>query len=302
MRRRPIFMQVRTPFRRIAQLTSRPLFVLLGAAIAITLLGAPTPTLGQANGCPPAGSATALTGAGATFPAPLYTRWFDTYAQSCGVQVNYQAIGSGGGIRQHTEKTVDFAASDAILTPEQFAGAPGTIMIPTVAGAVAMVANIPGLTPGQLHMSGDTVAKIYLGEISRWNDGRLIAENPGMTLPDQAITPVHRSDGSGTTNIFTTYLSKISPDWQSGVGASTSVQWRAGVGGEGNAGVAGQVQQIPGAVGYVELAYAKQNNLPWAALRNQSNNYIEPSLDSTTAAMEGVTLPDNMQVMIVDSS
>ncbi len=295
-------MQVRTPFRRIAQLTSRPLFVLLGAAIAITLLGAPTPTLGQANGCPPAGSATALTGAGATFPAPLYTRWFDTYAQSCGVQVNYQAIGSGGGIRQHTEKTVDFAASDAILTPEQFAGAPGTIMIPTVAGAVAMVANIPGLTPGQLHMSGDTVAKIYLGEISRWNDGRLIAENPGMTLPDQAITPVHRSDGSGTTNIFTTYLSKISPDWQSGVGASTSVQWPAGVGGEGNAGVAGQVQQIPGAVGYVELAYAKQNNLPWAALRNQSNNYIEPSLDSTTAAMEGVTLPDNMQVMIVDSS
>jgi len=281
---------------------------IVGALAALLAVGALVPLnsagaapASQAPGCPPAGSATALTGAGATFPAPIYTRWFDGYAQSCGVQVNYQAIGSGGGIRQHTERTVDFGASDAILTAEQFAAASGTIMIPTVAGAVALVANIEGITAGQLQASGDTIAKIYLGEITRWNDPRLQAENPSMSLSDRAITPVRRSDGSGTTNIFTTYLSKISPDWQSRVGASTSVEWPAGVGGEGNAGVAGQVRQIPGSIGYVELAYAKQNNLPWLAIRNQANNYIQPTLDSTTVAMDGIDLPDNMQVMLVDS-
>jgi phosphate transport system substrate-binding protein len=277
------------------------LAVVLGVGALVPVSGAGAAPALQAAGCPAAGSATALTGAGATFPAPIYTRWFDSYAQGCGVQVNYQAIGSGGGIRQHTERTVDFGASDAILTPEQFAAAPGTIMIPTVAGAVALVANIEGITAGQLQASGDTIAKIYLGEITRWNDPRLQAENPNMNLSDRAITPVRRSDGSGTTNIFTTYLSKISPDWQSRVGASTSVEWPAGVGGEGNAGVAGQVRQIPGAIGYVELAYAKQNNLPWLAIRNQANNYIQPTLDSTTVAMEGLDLPDNMQVMLVDS-
>ncbi len=272
-------------------------------SLAAHSAGAPAlAVLDQGNGCPPSGSATALTGAGATFPAPIYTRWFDAYASACGVRVNYQAIGSGGGIRQHTERTVDFGASDAILTPEQFAAAPGTIMIPTVAGAVAIVANLDGLTPGQLDVSGDTIAKIYLGQITRWNDPRLAAENPGQDLPDRAITPVRRSDGSGTTNIFTTYLSKVSSDWQQQVGAGTSVQWPAGVGGEGNAGVAGQVRQIPGAIGYVELAYAKQNNLTWLGVRNQANNYVQPSLESTTAAMEGIELPDNMQVMLVDSA
>lgn len=285
------------------QSVSRALpLALLGAALVASALGAPASTLGQAAGCPPAGSATTLTGAGATFPAPIYTRWFDTYAQACGVQVNYQAIGSGGGIRQHTERTVDFGASDGILTSEQFGQAPATLMIPTVAGSVAMVANLDGLTPGALQVSGDTVAKIYLGEITRWNDPRLIAENAGMSLPDRAITAVRRADGSGTTNIFTTYLAKISPDWQSKVGAGNSVQWPVGLGGEGNAGVAGQVRQVPGAIGYVELAYATQNNLPWLAVRNQSNVYVQPSLASTTAAMEGIDLPDDMQVMIVDSA
>ncbi len=269
-----------------------------GAAVGGRSFAAP-----HAQGaCPPGGSATALTGAGATFPAPLYTRWFDAYASMCNVQINYQAIGSGGGIRQHTERTVDFGASDGILTAEQDSAAPGTLMIPTVAGAVAVVVNLEGVMAGRLNMSGDTVARIYLGEITRWNDGRLMAENPGASLPNRAITPVRRSDGSGTTNIFTSYLSAISPDWRTRVGAGNSVQWPAGVGGDGNAGVAGQVRQIPGAVGYVELAYALQNSLAWVGLRNQANVYVEPSLASTTAAMEGVALPEDMRVMIVDSA
>lgn len=280
--------------------------LLLGAAVAVPLLvlparGSAAPDV-QAAGCPPAGAATALTGAGATFPAPLYTRWFDEYASRCNVRVNYQAIGSGGGIRQHTEKTVDFGASDGLLTAEQDQAAPGTLMIPTVAGAVALAFNLPGINTGQLNMSGDTVAKIYLGEITRWNDGRLMAENPGLSLPNTAITPVRRSDGSGTTNIFTSYLAKISPDWQSKVGAANAVQWPAGVGGEGNAGVAGQVRQIPGALGYVELAYAIQNSMAYAGIRNQSDAYVLPSQAATTAAMEGVSLPDNMCVMLVDSA
>jgi phosphate transport system substrate-binding protein len=290
---------------------SLPLVGLLLAGVVLTApsttwsLSAPlqaSSLAAQGTGCPPPGSATSLTGAGATFPAPLYTRWFDLYASFCGVQINYQAIGSGGGIRQHTERTVDFGASDGILTAEQDAAASGTVMIPTVAGAVTVVANLSGITAGQLNMSGDTVAKIYLGEIARWNDGRLMAENPGVNLPNQAITPVRRSDGSGTTNIFTTYLAKISLDWQSRVGAGNSVQWPTGIGGDGNAGVAGQVRQVPGAMGYVELAYALQNNLAWVNIRNQANQYIAPTLASTTAAMEGVELPDNMRVMIVDSA
>jgi len=279
---------------------------LLLALVAFAL--AVTPALGaapvaQVSPCPPPGSATTLTGAGATFPAPLYTRWFDEYANLCGVRVNYQAIGSGGGIRQHTERTVDFGASDAPLTAQQDQAAPGTLMIPTVAGAVAVVFNLPGFNTGDLNMSGDTVAKIYLGEITRWNDGRLQVENPGVNLPDLAITPVRRSDGSGTTNIFTTYLSKINPDWQARVGAGTAVQWPGQtIGGEGNAGVAGQVRQIPGAVGYVELAYALQNNMTYAGIRNSaSNQYVLPSIATTTAAMQGVPLPDDMRVMLVDS-
>ncbi len=292
--------------QRLAPRLSRP--GAWGAALlaALALAVALSPVSGRVGlaqgGCPPPGSATALTGAGATFPAPLYTRWFDLYAATCGVQINYQPIGSGGGIRQHTERTVDFGASDALLTPQQDAAAPGTLMIPTVAGAVAVVVNLEGISAGQLNMSGDTVAKIYLGEITRWNDGRLQAENPGVNLPNRPITPVRRSDGSGTTFIFTSYLAKISPDWQSRVGAGTAVQWPTGIGGDGNAGVAGQVRQIPGAIGYVELAYATQNNLAWVGIRNQANNYIQPSLESTTAAMDGIELPDDMRVMLIDTA
>jgi len=264
------------------------------------------PSTGTSGGtfaaCAPAGSATALTGAGATFPAPLYTRWFADYAQQCTVQINYQPIGSGGGIQQHTARTVDFGASDGILTEAQFAAAPGTLMIPMTAGAEAMVVNLQGVNRGQLKLTPDTLAGIYLGEITRWNDSRLMADNAGVSLPNQDIIVVHRSDGSGTTNIFTTYLSQVSQTWASRVGAGNSVEWPVGLGGEGNAGVAGQVRQLPGAIGYVELAYATQNTMVWTALRNQAGQFVEPSIAATTAAMEGVSIPDNTQVMITNSA
>ncbi len=266
--------------------------------------GASTPaTSGSSTvqACPTNGVST-LTGAGATFPAPLYTRWFDEYKTLCNVSVNYQAIGSGGGIQQHTAKTVDFGASDGILTKAQFAAAPGTLMIPMTAGSVAIVANIEGLQSGQLKLTPDTLAGIFLGQIAKWDDPKLAADNSGLKLPSTAITVAHRSDGSGTTNIFTSYLSAVSPDWKSQVGAANSVQWPTGLGGEQNAGVAGIVKQQSGAIGYVELAYAVENKLPWAALKNQSGKFVEPSLESTTAAMQGVTVPDNTQVMIVNSA
>jgi phosphate transport system substrate-binding protein len=259
-------------------------------------------TGGTVANCPPGGSARQLTGAGATFPAPLYTRWFAEYNTLCGVQINYQAIGSGGGIRQHTERTVQFGASDGIMTAEQRGAAPGTLHIPTVAGAVTPVVNLPGLQAGQLRLTGENLAAIYLGEISRWDDQRLRADNSGVNLPNQDIIVVRRSDGSGTTNIFTTYLASVSPAWRERVGAGNSVSWPVGLGGEGNAGVAGQVRQLPGAIGYVELAYAKQNNMPWVSMRNRAGQFVEPSLPATTAAMEGVEIPASTEVMIVNSA
>jgi phosphate transport system substrate-binding protein len=256
----------------------------------------------SATACPPAGSASQLTGAGATFPAPLYTRWFEEYARLCNVQINYQAIGSGGGIRQITEKTVDFGASDGIMTAEQKTAAPGILHIPMVAGAVTPAVNLPGIQSGQIHLTGELLASIYLGEITKWDDQRLRAENTGVNLPNQDIIVVRRSDGSGTTNIFTSYLAAVSPGWRDRVGAGNSVSWPVGLGGEGNAGVAGQVRQLPGAIGYVELAYAKQNNMPWVAMKNQAGQYVEPTLQATTAAMEGVQIPPSTEVMIVNSA
>ena len=256
---------------------------------------------GSAQTCP-VGGATTLTGAGATFPAPLYTRWFDEYAKLCNVKVNYQPIGSGGGIQQHTKKLVDFGASDGILTDQQKKDAPGTLMIPMTAGAEAIVVNLEGIQSGQLKLTPDTLAGIYLGTITKWDDPKLAADNAGLKLPSTAITVVRRSDGSGTTNIFTSYLSEVSADWKSKVGKGNSVQWPVGIGGEGNAGVAGAVKQKSGGIGYVELAYAIQNKLTWAALKNKSGAFVEPSLEAATAAMEGVTIPDNTEVMIVNSA
>jgi phosphate transport system substrate-binding protein len=255
---------------------------------------------------PSASGSTNLTGAGATFPAPLYTKWFDQYNKLTGVKVNYQPIGSGGGISQVTEGTVDFGASDGIMTAEQISKAEskhGPILhVPMVSGSVAVIYNLAGISSGQLKLTGDVLANIYLKKITKWNDPAIAIINPDLKLPDTAIAVVHRSDGSGTTYIFTNYLAKVSPDWSSQVGNATSVKWPGDIGGQGNAGVAGQVQQLPGAIGYVELAYATQNKITGASLKNISGNFMEPSLGATTRAAEGVTLPDDMKVMLTNSS
>src|SRR5262252_4486282 len=254
-------------------------------------------------GCPTKG-VKELTGAGATFPYPLYSKMFNEYNKACNVKVNYQSIGSGGGIQQLKEQTVDFGASDGIMDEKQKTEAKGgtVLHIPTVSGAVAVVFNLPGVKTGQLRLTGDVLADIYLKKISNWNDKRIQALNSGIKLPDQTIAVVHRSDGSGTTFIFTNYLSKVSPEWKDKVGFSTSVNWPGDVGGKGNEGVANSVKQIPGAIGYVELAYATQNKLSWAQLRNNAGTYIEPSLESAALAADQPDLPDSMEVMVTDSA
>lgn len=238
----------------------------------------------------------ALTGAGATFPQPIYNKWFSDYAAQSGVKINYQSIGSGGGIKQLSEQTVDFGASDAPMTDAEMAQAKGgpIMHIPTVIGAVAVTYNLPGLAQ-PVRLTGEALADIYLGKISKWNDPRLAALNPGVTLPAGDILVVHRTDGSGTTYIFTDYLSAASQPWASGPGKGKDVRWPTGLGGKGNEGVAGQVKQTPGAIGYVELAYAKQNRLPVAAIRNVSGGFVQPSVESATAAAAGVAekLPPN---------
>ena len=247
-----------------------------------------------------------LNGAGGTFPLPLYTKWFNVYYNLTGVKINYQPVGSGAGISQITAGTVDFGASDAIMTPEQQAAAEaagGPILhIPMTSGAIAVIYNLTGIPSGQIKLTGDVLAKIYLKQIANWNDPQITALNPGLNLPNTPIAVVHRSDGSGTTFIFTNYLSKVSSDWSTQVGSATSVSWPGDIGAEKNAGVAGMVQQTPGAIGYVELAYAIQNNLPWVLLQNAAGNYEAPSLEGTTQAMQNVSLPDDMKVMITNSS
>ena len=254
-------------------------------------------------GCPTKG-VKELTGAGATFPYPLYSKMFDEYNKVCGVKVNYQSIGSGGGIQQLKEQTVDFGASDGIMDEKQRSEAKGgaVLHIPTVAGAEAIVLNLPGIKRSQLKLTPDVLADIYLKKISKWNDKRIQALNPNVKLPDLTIAVVHRSDGSGTTFIFTNYLSKVSRAWKDKVGFATSVNWPGDVGGKGNEGVANSVKQIPGAIGYVELVYAKQNNMDWAQLQNKAKKYVDPSLEGAAAAADIATLPDNMEVMITDSS
>jgi phosphate transport system substrate-binding protein len=241
------------------------------------------------SGAAPAsgGSRVSLTGAGATFPAPIYSRWFADYGAAHGVQVNYQSIGSGGGIQQVTAGTVDFGASDAPLNAEEAARVPGMLQLPTVIGAVAVTYNLPRLAQ-PLHLSGPVLADIYQGKVTHWNDAAIGAENPGVTRPATPTAVVHRSDGSGTTYVFTDYLSQVSPGWKSAVGNGKAVSWPAGLGAKGNEGVAGAVRQTAGAIGYVELAYAMQNHLDMALLRNASGAWVAPSVDATAAAAEGV--------------
>jgi phosphate transport system substrate-binding protein len=246
-------------------------------------------------------SATALNGAGATFPAPLYQKWFQEYQSKNGVQVNYQAIGSGGGIKGITAKSVDFGASDAPMNDEEMAKAPGVLHVPTVAGAVAVAYNVPGITTG-IHLTGDVIADIFLGKIAKWNDARITALNPGKTFPDLAIAPTHRADGSGTTNIFTTYLSQVSPTWKAGPGAGKSVTWPSGLAGKGSAGVGALVQQTEGAIGYIELAYALQNKIAFADVQNAKGAFITPTVESTTAAAAGATIPEDFRTVITNTS
>lgn len=271
---------------------------------AAVLLTALSTVPGQAlAGCPTKG-VKEMTGAGATFPYPLYSKMFSEYDKACGVKVNYQSIGSGGGIRQLSEMTVDFGASDGVMDDKQKKEAKGgaVLHIPTVAGAEAIVFNLPGIKRSQLKLTPEVLADIYLKKITSWNDAKIKALNPSLKLPDLAIAVVHRSDGSGTTFIFTNYLSKVSAEWKDKVGFATSVNWPGDVGGKGNEGVANSVKQIPGAIGYVELAYASQNKMDWAQLQNKSKKYLDPSLAGAEAAADVTSLPDNMEVVITDSS
>ncbi|MGO8838653.1 MAG: phosphate ABC transporter substrate-binding protein PstS [Limisphaerales bacterium] len=244
-----------------------------------------------------------INGAGATFPYPIYSKWFDEYVKvDSSVRFNYQSIGSGGGQKQITAQTVDFGASDGPMSDENLAKAPGKILhIPTVAGADVIAYNLPG-NP-KLKLDGDAVVSIFLGNITKWNDPKIAALNPGVELPDVGIIPVHRSDGSGTTFIFTDYLSSVSPVWANSVGKGTSVKWPAsiGIGAKGNEGVAGQVKQLSGAVGYVELIYAKQNQMPYADMKNAAGNFITPSLESVTAALATAKIPDDFRFSMVNA-
>ena len=243
-----------------------------------------------------------LTDAGATFPNPLYTRWFSDYNSSVasGVEVNYQSIGSGGGIQQITAKTVDFGASDAPMSDDEMSKASGIQHIPTTLGAVVITYNVDGLS-APLKLDGDTIAKIYLGKITKWNDSAIADQNAGVSLPSSGISVVHRSDGSGTSFVFTDYLSHVSDDWKNGPGTSKNPQWPVGLGGQGNEGVSQQVSQNKNSIGYVELVYTKQNNLPAAQVKNKSGDYVAPSTESTSLAATGISIPDDYRTSIVDS-
>jgi phosphate transport system substrate-binding protein len=247
----------------------------------------------SAGASPRTGGGAALTGAGATFPNPIYTKWFDAYSKQTGVRINYQSIGSGGGIRQFTEGTVDFGATDGPMTDEQIKAVNGNVLhVPTVLGAVVATYNLPEVSGAPLKFDGATLADVFLGRITRWNDTRLAALNPGVKLPAKDIIVVHRSDGSGTSFIFTDYLAKVSPTWKEKVGSATSVQWPIGLGGKGNEGVTQQVKQSDGAIGYVELIYAVSNDLPYGDVKNASGQFVRPSLKSVSAAAADPLPPD----------
>ena len=245
-------------------------------------------------------AAVLVNGAGATFPYPIYSKWFDEFhKRNPDVQINYQSIGSGGGIRQVTDGTVDFGASDGPMTEEQLAATKVPILhLPTVLGAVVPTFNLAGVET--LRFTPEILAGVFLGKITRWDDAAIVQANPGVKLPAQAIVPVHRSDGSGTTYVFTDYLTKVSPEWASTAGKGTAVNWPVGIGGKGNEGVTGLVKQTPNTIGYVELVYAVQNKLPVCAVRNRSGRFVEASLDSITAAAG--SMPADFRVSITDAA
>ena len=245
-----------------------------------------------------------LQGAGATFPNPLYQKWVSEYGKlHPNVRIDYQSIGSGGGIKQIKEQTVDFGASDAPMTDDELKSAPAAMLhIPTVLGAVVITYNVPSVKEA-LHLSPEVIADIFLGKIKKWDDPKLKQDNPGAALPAAAISVVHRADGSGTSYVFTDYLSKVSPEWKEKVGADKSPKWPVGQGGKGNEGVTGQIKQIPNTIGYVELAYANKNNLPAALVKNSSGKFVAPSIDAVTAAAAAAasSMPDDLRISLTNS-
>ena len=271
----------------------------LGAALGAVLVACTGEQGGKRSG------GVDLTGAGATFPYPIYSRWFSEYAVKTGVRINYQSIGSGGGIRQLAAGTVDFGASEAPLSDEELARVTGgrVVQLPLVAGAVAIVYHLPGVA-GPLRLSGDLAADIFLGKVTRWNDPRIRALNAGTPLPNQPILVVYRADPSGTTFVLADYFSRVSPAWKAGPGTVKEVRWPVGLGAKGNEGVAGQVKQTPFAIGFVELAYAIQNRLALTALRNRAGAFVTPSVPSIAAAIAGVEArlgaPEDFRVSVVD--
>jgi len=246
---------------------------LIRSAALVAVLGAATSTAFAQD----------VTGAGASFPAPVYAKWADAYNKATGARINYQSVGSGAGIKQITAKTVDFGASDAPLKDEELAK-DGLIQFPMVIGGVVPVVNIKGVAPGQLKLTGQVLGDIYLGKLTKWNDPAITALNPGVALPDAAIAPVRRADGSGTSFNFTNYLSKVNPEWKARVGEGTAVNWPTGAGGKGNEGVSAFVQRLPNSIGYVEYAYAKQNKMAYTLLKNEAGNFVAPEDDSFKAA------------------
>jgi len=286
--------------------TRRALLLLLicTAVLAISCSGERS---GSGGSTSPSGAAgvVRLQGAGATFPNPLYQKWLSEYGKlNANVRLDYQSIGSGGGIKQIKEQTVDFGASDSPMKDEDLKSAPGELLhIPTVLGAVVITYNLQGIAQ-PLKFSPNVIADIFLGKIKRWDDAAIKADNAGVNLPAADITVVHRSDGSGTSAVFTDYLSKVSPEWKDKIGAGTSVNWPVGQGGKGNEGVTGQIKEQPNTIGYVELAYATQNKLPVALIKNRAGNFVEPSLDAVTAAAaESVnSTPEDLRTSITDAA
>ena len=240
-----------------------------------------------------------ITGAGASFPAPIYSKWADAYNKATGARMNYQSIGSGAGIKQIKAKTVDFGASDAPLTDEELAKE-GLVQFPTVIGGVVPVINIKGITPGQIKLTGQVLGDIFIGKITKWNDAAITGLNPGVPLPDAAIATVRRADGSGTTFLFTNYLSKLNPDWKSKVGEGTAVNWPTGAGGKGNEGVSAFVQRLPNSIGYVEYAYAKQNKMSHVLLKNKDGQFAAPDADNFKSAAAGAQWDKSFYQVLTD--
>jgi phosphate transport system substrate-binding protein len=246
-------------------------------------------------------SAQDMTGAGATFPAPIYAKWADAYNKATGARLNYQSVGSGAGIQQIRAKTVDFGASDMPLTDELLAK-DGLFQFPTVIGGVVPVVNIKGVAPGQIKLTGQLLGDIYLGKIAKWNDPALTSLNPGVALPDSAISPVRRADGSGTTFIFTNYLSKVNAEWKTKVGEGTAVNWPTGAGGKGNEGVSAFVQRLPNSIGYVEYAYAKQNKMTYTLLKNKDGNFVAPDSENFKSAAAGADWAKSFFQVLTDQA